>query len=125
LICLLFGACSLSAQDKQLIDSLYRAFHAERDPHEKIELLYQIADEVEDTGKPEEVVRYADSLELLSKAARYAKGFARSEEIRGRVHERKGEHALALPYFQRQLAILMPLDDPEGRARALTSIGSM
>lgn len=125
LMFVLFGACSLSAQDKPLIDSLYRAFHAERDPKQQIELLYQIADEVEDAGKPEEIARYADSLELLSKAARYPKGFARALEIRGRVHERKGEHALALSYFQQQLARLTPLDDDEGKARALTSIGSM
>lgn len=122
---MLIGAYALSAQDKQLVDSLYRAYHAERDPIEKIELLYQIADEVEDTGKPEEIFRYADSLEWLSKAARYTKGFARSYEIRGRAHERKGEHALALPYFQQQLSILAQMDEPDGQAKALTCIGSM
>lgn len=125
LVFVLLGACSLSAQDKQLIDSLYRAYNAERDPKEKIELLYQIADEVEDTGKPDEIFRYADSLEWLSKAVRHPKGFARAYEIRGRGHERKGEHARALSYFQQQLALLTQLDEPEGQARALTCIGSM
>ena len=113
------------AQDKLLIDSLYKQYSSEKDPKNRIELLYKIADEVEETGKPEEIVRYADSLELLAKAARYSKGLAKAYEIRGRYYERKGEHGQALPYYQKQHSLLVSVADKEGQARALTNIGNM
>ncbi|KXK21155.1 MAG: sensor histidine kinase [Saprospiraceae bacterium] len=116
---------SLSAQHKTLVDSLYKAFHTQQDPKQKIELLYLIADEIEESGKPEDIIRYADSLELLSKAANYRKGLSQSIEIRGRYHERKGEHAEALSFFQKQLNILTSIDDKDGQAKALTNIGNM
>ena len=113
------------AQDKLLIDSLYKQYNSEKDPKNRIELLYKIADEVEETGKPEEIVRYADSLELLAKAAKYPKGLARAYEIHGRYYEKKGEHVRALPYYQKQLSLLVSVADKEGQARALTNIGNM
>ena len=60
----------LFAQDQRLTDSLYRNYHAEKDPVKKIDLLYDIANEQDDSGDPEVGFRYADSLEALSKAAR-------------------------------------------------------
>ncbi len=113
-----------SAQDKRTLDSLYRTFHAERDAVKKIDLLYNIANEQDDAGNPDDGFRYADSLELLSKAARYERGLARAYDMRGWAYGLKGEHAAALPVFHRQLAIFTRLHDLEGQARALNNIGS-
>jgi len=124
LILLLFCIHALSAQDKHLIDSLYRAFHAEKDPTKKIDLLYDIANEQDDAGNPEDGFRYADSLELLSKAARYTKGLARSYDIRGWSLGQKGEFAASLPIFHQQLAIFTEINDLEGQGRALNNIGT-
>jgi len=114
----------LSAQDKQVIDSLYRAFHAERDAVKKIDLLYDIANEQDDAGDPNEGFRYADSLEMLSKAAHYQRGLARALDMRGTAYTHKGEHTTALPFFHQELAIFNKTNDLEGQARALNNIGS-
>lgn len=115
---------ALSAQDQHLIDSLHRNFYAEKDPVKKIDLLYDIANEQDDSGDPDVGFRYADSLEALAKAARYERGLARAYDIRGLAFRHKGEYTTALPFFQRQLAIFEKLREPEGQARALGNIGS-
>ncbi|MBC7778018.1 MAG: sensor histidine kinase [Phycisphaerae bacterium] len=120
----LFCANALHAQDKHLLDSLYRAFHAERDAVKKIDLLYDIANERDEGGNPDDGFRYADSLEMLSKAARYPKGLARSYDMRGWALGQKGEFAASLPYFHQQLAIFIEIKDLEGQGRALNNIGS-
>ncbi|MDO8366106.1 MAG: sensor histidine kinase [Saprospiraceae bacterium] len=124
LILLLFCVHALSAQDKHLVDSLYRAFHAEKDPARKIDLLYDIANEQDDAGNPDDGFRYADSLELLSKAAHYPKGLARAYDMRGWAHGQKGEFAASLPLFHQQLDIFIEIKDLEGQARALNNIGT-
>ncbi|HRI60825.1 MAG TPA: sensor histidine kinase, partial [Saprospiraceae bacterium] len=117
-------ASTLFAQDKHVIDSLYGAFHAEKDPVKKIDLLYDIANEKDEAGNPDEGLRYADSLEAMSKAARYDRGLARAYDIRGISLRHKGELAAALPVFHEQLAIFSKLNDLEGQGRALGNIGS-
>lgn len=114
----------LFAQDQRLTDSLYRNYHAEKDPVKKIDLLYDIANEQDDSGDPEVGFRYADSLEALSKAARYERGLARAYDIRGLALRHKGEFTAALPIFHQQLTIFEKLREPEGQARALGNIGS-
>lgn len=124
LILLLFCVNTSFAQDKHVIDSLYRAFHAEKHPTKKIDLLYNIANEQDDAGNPEDGFRYADSLELLSKAAHYPKGLARACDMRGWALGLKGELVAALPVFHQQLDIFTKINDLEGQGRALTNIGS-
>jgi len=120
----LFLTNALNAQDKHLIDSLYRSFHGERDAKKKIDLLYDIANEQDDAGNPDDGFRYADSLQALSKAARYERGQALALDIRGAAYARKGEHTTALPFFHQQLAIFNQIKDLKGQARALSNIGS-
>jgi two-component system, NarL family, sensor kinase len=120
---LLLSAHHAAAQDKHLLDSLYRAFHAETDLTLKADLLYHIANEQDDAGDPDDGFRYADSLELLSKAARYERGMARALDLRGWAHKNKGEFATALPLFHQQLAIFNKIKDLEGQGRALNNLG--
>ncbi|HND89963.1 MAG TPA: tetratricopeptide repeat protein, partial [Saprospiraceae bacterium] len=115
---------SAQAQDQRLIDSLYRAFHTERDPVKKTDLLYAIANEQDDAGDPDRGFRYADSLDLLAKAARYEKGHARALDIRGWAHKNKGEFTAALPIFREQLSIFTHLRDLEGQGRAYSNLGA-
>ncbi len=91
----LFCANALHAQDKLVIDSLYRAFHAAQDPIKKIDLLYDIANEQDDAGNPDTGFRYADSLELLSKAAHYKKGLASFRHARLGAWAKRGICCLA------------------------------
>jgi two-component system NarL family sensor kinase len=120
----LFCANALHAQDKLVIDSLYRAFHAAQDPIKKIDLLYDIANEQDDAGNPDTGFRYADSLELLSKAAHYKKGLARAFDMRGWALGQKGEFAASLPFFHQQLALFLEIKDLDGQGRALNNIGT-
>ena len=124
LLPLLLFPLLLSAQDKQVIDSLYRAFHNERDAVKKIDLLYDIAKEYNKAGNPDDGFRYADSIEAMSKSARYEHGLARALDIRGAAYAYKGQHTTALPYYHQQLAIFVQLKDLEGQAQALNNIGS-
>lgn len=123
LILFLLTAHQASAQDKHLIDSLYGRFHVEKDLVQKADLLYTIANEQDDAGNPDDGFRYADSLELLSKAARYERGMARALDLRGWAHKNKGEFTSALPLFHRQLAIFTKTQDLDGQGRALNNIG--
>lgn len=123
LLLLLLSAHRASAQDKHLLDSLYRAFHAERDAVKKIDLLYNIANEQDDAGNPNDGFRYADSLEMLSQTARYERGIARALDVRGWAHKNKGEFAAALPLFHQQLAIFTKTQDLDGQGRAFNNIG--
>lgn len=113
----------LSAQDKALIDSLYRVFHAEKDAQKKADLLYDIAAEKRDAGNPDELFQYADSIELLARAARYPRGIARAFDVRGEGHFQKGEFAAALPFYHEELAIFTKIKDLDGQGRALSRIG--
>ncbi len=124
LIALLFATQVLMGQDKHLLDSLYHTFHSEKDPIKKIDLLYVIADEQDDAGNPDDGLRYADSIELLSKTIHYERGLALALDTRGCAYTRKGEHTNALPFFHRQLAIVTKIKDLKGQARALSNIGS-
>ncbi|MBC7778017.1 MAG: sensor histidine kinase [Phycisphaerae bacterium] len=121
----LWGFCLdvLLAQDKLLLDSLYRSFHAERDAVKKIDLLYKIAKEQNNTANPDNGFRYADSLQMLSKAARYQKGLARAYDMRGWAYRQKGEFAASLPIFHQQLVIYTKLNDLQGQGHALNNIG--
>lgn len=124
-ICTLFLLpCVITAQDKSLIDSLYQVFHTEKDAIKKIELLYAIADEKDNADTPEEIFRYADSLEMLSKANHYQKGLAHAYDIRGSAYNMSSKYAMALPLFQNQLSIATTLKDLEEQGRALSNIGS-
>ncbi|MCW5924757.1 MAG: sensor histidine kinase [Saprospiraceae bacterium] len=119
-----FASNALLSQDNRLLDSLYTAFHAEKDPFKKIDLLYSIADEQDDSGKPEDCFRYADSLEQLSKAARYEKGLAHAFDIRGQGLRNQGNFSASIPVFHAQLAIFSKTNNLEGQARALNNIGA-
>lgn len=123
LLLLLLSAHHAAAQDKHLLDSLYRAFHAGTDLTQKADLLYHIANEQDDAGNPDDGFRYADSVELLSKAARYERGLARALDLRGWAHKNKGEFATALPLFHQQLAIFNKIKDLDGQGRALNNLG--
>jgi len=123
LLLLLLSAHHAAAQDKHLLDSLYRAFHAETDLPRRADLLYHIANEQDDAGNPDDGFRYADSVEILSKAARYERGMARALDLRGWAHKNKGEFATALPLFHQQLAIFNKIKDLEGQGRALNNLG--
>jgi two-component system, NarL family, sensor kinase len=111
------------AQDKKVIDSLYRAFHAEKDAEKKIDLLYELGNENGLAGKPEDDFRFADSVEMLSKAVRYQKGLARAYDLRGYGYRHKGQYGEALPWFRQQLEIFEKIKDLEGQGRALNNIG--
>ncbi len=121
---LLLWASISFAQDKKEIDSLYRAFHAEKDATKKIDLLYELGNENGLAGKPEDDFRYADSVEMLSSASRYQKGLARAYDLRGYGYRHKGQFAEALPWFRLQLEIFEKLKDLGGQGRALNNIGS-
>lgn len=112
------------AQDKQMIDSLYRAFHAEKDAVKKIDLLYELANENGLAGNPDDDFRYADSVEMLAKAANYPKGLARAYHLRGYGYRHKGQFAAAQPWFQQELDIFIALKDLQGQGYALNDIGS-
>ncbi|HNG89627.1 MAG TPA: sensor histidine kinase, partial [Saprospiraceae bacterium] len=90
----------------------------------KTDLLYAIANEQDDAGDPDRGFRYADSLDLLAKAARYEKGHARALDIRGWAHKNKGEFTAALPIFREQLSIFTHLRDLEGQGRAYSNLGA-
>jgi signal transduction histidine kinase len=120
---LLLSAHHAAAQDKHLLDSLYRAFHAETDLAQKADLLYHIANEQDDAGNPDDGFRYADSVELLAKTARYERGLARALDLRGWAHKNKGEFATALPLFHQELAIFNKINDLDGQGRALNNLG--
>ncbi len=106
-----------------MIDSLYRAFHAEKDAEKKIDLLYELGNENGLAGKPEDDFRFADSVEMLSKAVRYQKGLARAYDLRGYGYRHKGQYGEALPWFRQQLEIFEKIKDLEGQGRALNNIG--
>jgi hypothetical protein len=114
-LCPLLFANTLFAQDKHLIDSLYGVFHVEKDLVKRIDLLYDIANEQDDAGNPDDGFRYADSLEAMSKAARYDKGLARAFDMRGWAYRHKGEFAASLPLFHQQLSIFSKTNDLEGQ----------
>lgn len=124
LTCALCLPLLLVAQDKTLIDSLYRAFHATSKVADKVDLLYHIANEQDDTGNPDDGFRYADSIEMLSNSIRYPKGLSRAYNLRGYAHYNKGEYTKALECFRQGLDIVIKLKDLEGQAHAYNSIGS-
>lgn len=123
-IILFLAVSQAMAQDKHLIDSLYRRYYNERQVEKRIDLLYDIANEQENAGNPEIGFHYADTLETLSKAARYARGTARAYDIRGWAYRNKGEYATALPLFHQQLNIFTREHDLNGQARAFSNIGA-
>ena len=113
-----------SAQDKKALDSLYRAFHAETRLQKKADLLYDIACENMNAANPDELGRYADSIELLAQKADYRRGLARSLDIRGQLYYQKSDFGQALPFFRQQLSVFSQAKDSAGIGSALTNIGN-
>jgi signal transduction histidine kinase len=116
-------AQSLVAQDKHLLDSLYRKYHAETDPVKKIDVLFLIGNEKNNTSTPDEGFRYADSVEMLSHAAHYEAGLASAYDLRGWAFKSKGENAKALPWFRQEADIYSKTKDLTNLARAYNNIG--
>lgn len=123
LACLLFSFTCLSAQQK-LVDSLRQAFVAEKSPEKKIDIFYEIANELS-LDNPKMGFAYADSLEIMSKKAGYKKGLAMSKHLRGFAHDDSGEYEKALHLFREELAIFIEIEDKDEISTAYTNLGSV
>lgn len=123
LACLLFSFTCLSAQQK-LVDSLRQAFVVEKSPEKKIDIFYEIANELS-LDNPKMGFAYADSLEIMSKKAGYKKGLAMSKHLRGFAHDDSGEYEKALHLFREELAIFIEIEDKDEISTAYTNLGSV
>lgn len=124
LISLLFFPI-LTAVDAQqpLLDSLRLVLRKETDPVKKADIYYNIAVEMNEQD-PEASIRCADTLESMSKAAKYLKGQARAMGLRGAATKDKGDFEAALRIFRNELAFRRQVDDPKGLGKLYNNLGA-
>ncbi len=122
-LCLLISTQSAYSQP-QYLDSLRHAFQIEKDPLHKIDIFYEIANELS-LDNPAVGFAYADSLEWMAKKASYKKGTAMSKHLRGFAFDDQGEYEKALALFQEELAIFTELKDRKEQSTAFTNIGNV
>lgn len=108
---------------QQLLDSLRLVFQKESDPVKKADIYYDIAIEAKEQDL-DLAFRYADTLESMSKSARYLKGQARAMDLRGATTKDKGDFEAALRIFKDEQVFRRRIDDPKGLGKVYNNIGA-
>lgn len=120
---LLFSLQTAVDAQQSVIDSLRRLLQKEADPVKKADTYYDIAIEAKEQDL-EVAFRYADTLESMSKAAKYPKGRARAMSLRGSATKDKGDYQAALRIFKDELAFRHNIDDPKGLGKLYNNFGA-
>lgn len=120
---LLLSLQTLAGAQQSLIDSLRRVLQKEADPVKKADTYYDIAIEAKEQNL-EMAFRYADTLESMSKAAKYLKGRARAMSLRGSATKDKGDYPAALRIFKDELVFRRNIDDPKGLGKLYNNFGA-
>ena len=120
---LLLCSAPLSGQTPYL-DSLRQVFVAEKDPHKKIDVYYEIATE-ESLDNPDKGFAYADTIEQMAKKARYKKGQGMSLHLRGFAHSDQGDTETAIALFNKELQLFQTLGARQEESNVYNNLGSM
>lgn len=105
------------------IDSLRRLFQREKNPTQKAERYFEMA-ELALKANPEAGLAYADTLEQLAKAAKHPLSFGRAMHLRGQSHYEQGKFEASIPFFRKELDIAVKADELDMQGKALNSIGA-
>lgn len=106
------------------VDSLRQEFALEKDPFKRIDIFYDIGNELA-LDNPELGFAYADSLEFMSKKVSYKKGLAMAFHLRGHAFDDQGQYEQALQLFEEELKIFRELNDRKEQSTAYTNLGSV
>ncbi|MBK7939087.1 MAG: tetratricopeptide repeat protein [Lewinellaceae bacterium] len=119
---LFFVQIAVDAQHA-LLDSFRLVLQKETDPVKKADIYYEIALEAMEMDL-DVAFRCADTLESMSKSARYPIGQARAMGIRGTASKDKGDFEAAMRIFKDELAFRRKIEDPKGLGKVYNNIGA-
>lgn len=119
LLTLCWGLCM---GQSPLADSLRREYQKSKDPHQRIELYYTLAMEVQ-MQDLDLSFAYADTLEKMAKTAKSLLGEAHALHIRGNTYQDKKEKAAAIRTFKKELEIGKKINDQKVQADAYNGLG--
>ncbi|MCC6459059.1 MAG: response regulator [Saprospiraceae bacterium] len=111
------------AQDPHALDSLRQAFQKEINPHKRIDIFYEIANE-NSLGNPQVGLLYADSLAAMARQAAYEKGRAMAFHLRGNAHLDLNKAEAALEFFRQEYHIFTQLKEPKEQSTAIGNMGN-